>query len=331
MEQQLDISIVIPVYNSAGILPELYAELSEELTRLQLSYEVFFIDDGSSDSSWKTLQSIKQQDTNHVGIVRLTQNYGQHNATLCGLRYTRADKVLTLDDDMEHNPADIERLLQTMKAEKADVVYAVTQQNRNGVREVGSKVWKVGSRYIDESIGQGSSFRLMNRKVVDKVCAHQQNVVFIDEILQWYTGQIAVLKTEFRPRKSGRSGYTPVRLWKLTANLSLNYSTAPLKIMTWVGFSFAVIFGLVGAFFILRKIYGSPAQGFTGLIVAILFSTSILLFCLGIIGQYIARIFTTLNHKPSYWGSEQELLWNNIPKTEKNQSYASEAAYRQPR
>jgi heme/copper-type cytochrome/quinol oxidase subunit 4 len=149
--------------------------------------------------------------------------------------------------------------------------------------------------------GEGSSFRLFSRQLAEQLLKHSQEFVYIDELLLWYTDNIGFVKVEHQKRKYQKSGYSTAKLFKITFNLMIYYTAVPLKFMTYGGLGFSVISFLIGLYYIIKKIFFHHAPpGYTSLIVAILFSTSIIIFSLGIIGEYLHRIYKVQNKKPSY-------------------------------
>jgi glycosyltransferase involved in cell wall biosynthesis len=301
-------SVVVPVYNSAKSLTELVQRILRVFKELNESVEVILVDDNSQDESWEVLCKLKPEYQEQIKIVRFSKNFGQHNATLCGFRYSRGRLILTLDDDLQHQPEDMVALINVMKTTDADLVYGVSKHKQSNYRNWASRLWKFGTKRFDEALGQGSSFRLTKAEIVEKVSAHRQHFVFIDEMIYWYTEYVTTVEVDFQPRPKGKSGYSPIKMFLLAVNLVVFYSTVPLKIMTYGGIVLSFFTFILGLFFIAKKVlYGVPVAGFTALMVTILFSTSIMLICFGIIGQYLGKMFSTLNNKPTYSIKEKEV------------------------
>ncbi|OGT41730.1 MAG: hypothetical protein A3F13_08770 [Gammaproteobacteria bacterium RIFCSPHIGHO2_12_FULL_40_19] len=303
-------SIVIPVYNSQNHLKELYSKLKITLHSISDDYELIFIDDFSRDNSWRTLAAIKNDDPGRIKLIRFSKNFGQHNATMCGLRYSKGELVITLDDDLQHNPKDIPLLINALKEKKVDVIYGIPSnyQHKKFLIKYASRLWKYSSRKIDRSLGEGSSFRIIKREIIEKVTAHTQHFIFIDEILGWYTHIIGIVKIEYGKSNKNKSGYGCLKLLALGLNLIIFYSSLPFKLMLFAGFLMFFSSFFLGLQFLYKKIFiGIPLSGHIVLIVVILFSTSLILICLGIIGQYLRKIFTVLNNKPTY-SIKEELL-----------------------
>lgn len=295
-------SIVVPVFNSQEGLEELYSEISEVFQNKPSDFEVIFVDDGSIDTSWETLKNIQKENIEHVRIVKLSRNYGQHNATLCGLNLVKGQTIITIDDDMQWPPSEIPLLIDAYKQSGNDVVYAVPQKDKkhSGIRNSGSKLVKRTSRRFRKTKGDGSSFRIMSRKIADSICEHRLHFIFIDEIIHWYTDSIGFIKLKHKERKYKTSGYTFVKLFSMTANLVFFYTGFPLKLMVYGGFLASFISFVVGIIYIVKKLFWDVPLGYTSLIVAILFSTSIILFSLGIIGEYLRRMYVVQNKKPPF-------------------------------
>ena len=301
-------SVVIPVFNSAAVLPELFGRLRDILYPIDNHFEVIFIDDFSGDKSWSVLMDLKRANSTQIKILRLSKNYGQHNATLCGLNHANGDYIITLDDDLQHLPEEIPKLIKSMNDSSADVVYGVSDNVHYNYRNAGSKAWKYTAKAVDNGMGNGSAFRLIKRYIVDQIKHHRQFFVFIDELLPWYTSFIHFEKVKFNPNPGRKSGYSLKKLFNLTGSLTIFYGSWPLKMMTYVGLLVSFLSFSAGIYFIIKKIaFDVAIQGFTALIVTILFSTSLILLCFGIIGQYLINAYTVLNQKPSYSIKEKML------------------------
>jgi polyisoprenyl-phosphate glycosyltransferase len=305
----VEYSVVIPVHNSAPMLHELLQRIEKVFMSMNKSFETILIDDASTDNSWQVLQSLKEANPKTAKIIQLSRNYGQHSATLCGIRFCTGRYVITMDDDLQHRPEDIPLLIEKMQSANADVVYGTAQSNSSAAyRRTGSSAWKFFARSLKLGYGDGSSFRLIKMDVASKIAQHTQHFVFIDQLLYWYTQHTALVKVEHLPRSQGRSGYSPARLFFLTSNLLIFYTTLPLKLMTYSGILLSIASLLLALYFIIKKVFMQVnVEGFTALMVTILFATSIMLICFGIIGEYLGRIYSLLSDKPTYSIRESRL------------------------
>jgi polyisoprenyl-phosphate glycosyltransferase len=296
------LSIIVPVFNSSAMLEELHTSIQNTLEGKQ-KFELILIDDGSKDGSWKKIEELKNKFPLTIKGIRLSKNFGQHNALLCGFSFAKGDAILTMDDDLQHPPSEIEKLLQAFEESGADVVYGIYNSKKHSkIRNAGTSVLKNGTKVFVGDNGIGSSFRLMKKNIVDQIILHKHQAhVFIDEILHWYTEKFAYVKVEHHQRKSGKSGFTILKLIIMYFDIVINYTALPLKLMTWIGLiSSLSTFGLAMRFIIRKFFLHLAPEGFTAIIVTVLFSTSLLMFCMGIIGQYLYKIYHLQSRRPPY-------------------------------
>ncbi len=296
-----DYSIVVPVYNSSESLEELFLRIGQTMAVMNATFEVIFVDDDSADTSWNTLESIQKANPERVIAIRLARNFGQHNATICGIAQAKGSYIVTIDDDLQNPPEEILKLAGEMKRSDADLVYGIYGKKHHSMaRNLGSGALKGWSRRIFKTKGNGSSFRLMKSTVAKSLLNHQINFIYIDELFNWYTSHIAFVLVDHQKRPYQQSTYTSHSLFSLVSNLVIYYTAIPLKMMVYGGFSVALFSFLTGVIFIYKKIVHDVPLGFTALIVAILFSTSLILLSLGVIGEYLSRIYMVQNQKPPY-------------------------------
>lgn len=300
--ENLDYSIVVPVFNSELTLEELYERLQKEFTQMAVTWEVIFVDDGSADDSWKVLKNIKESDPSHVKAIRLSKNFGQHNATFCGFSFARGKFVLTIDDDLQIPPEEIKKLISLQKEEDADIVYGTYKKKQHGyARNMGSKYARKSSGHILGRSNPETSFRLIDRQIIEEVLEHHQYFVYIDELLSWYTENISFALVEHRKRETSKSGYNVRKFWQLVSNVIIYYTNIPLRFMVYGGLITSLFFVVLIVYFVFAKIFFNvPVLGYTSLITAILFSTSLIMFCLGVIGEYLRRIYMVQNKKPPF-------------------------------
>ena len=303
-----DYSIVIPVFNSEQSLNELAERIQKVFSSLGKSYEIIFVDDYSSDKSWDAIKSLRQKDPGKVRCIRLAKNYGQHNATLCGFQHATGSFIITLDDDLQNPPEEIPKLIQRIQETSADVVYGISKNQHSLARRTGSGIWKHYSEKFEQGYGNGSSFRLIKSEIIQKIIHYRQYFVFVDQLLYWHTAAAEFVQVEHHARVHGKSRYSRKTLFSLSGNLIIFYTSLPLKLMTYSGIILSFGSMLLALYFILRKIFlHVRVEGFTALIVAILFSTSMMLICFGIIGEYLARIYSVLNERPTFAIKEKQI------------------------
>lgn len=295
-------SVVVPVYNSASTLVELCARIRSTFENLKADFEIVLVNDNSADGSWDVIKNLKQEYGKKLLAIHLRKNFGQHKALLCGFQFATGEFVVTIDDDLQFYPEDIELLIKRIHDTSSDMVYGTYPDERqhSPVRRWGSNfVGYIFEKY-GNTVGEGSSFKIIRSDVIEKIKHYNHSFTFIDEILSWHTTKIEWQDVRHAPRKQGQSGYSILKLVFLTFNLIFAYTTIPLRFMTWFGLASFWICLFIVIFFVYQKVtLGSPL-GFTALIVSIFMSTGIILFSLGIIGEYLDRLFALQHRKPPY-------------------------------
>lgn len=296
-----DYSIIVPVYNSCESLDELYQRIGQTMNKIEKTFEVIFVDDDSSDTSWNILESLQKSNPEKVIAIRLTRNFGQHNATICGVAQASGAFIITIDDDLQNPPEEIIKLIHAMENSDADLVYGIYGQKHHSMaRNLGSGAIKGWSRRLFNTKGDGSSFRLMKSSIGKNLLNHQINFIYIDELFNWYTNHISFVLVDHQKRPYQKSTYTPHTLFSMFSNLVIYYTAIPLRTMVYGGFISALLSFFIGLVFIYKKLVHDVPLGFTALIVTILFSTGIILLSLGIIGEYLSRIYMVQNQKPPF-------------------------------
>lgn len=299
-------SVVVPVYNSKDSLEELFERTNKTFSQINKSFEMIFVEDGGWDGSWEVIKKIKAKNPEIVKGIKLSRNFGQHNAVLCGFAQVQGQYVITIDDDLQLQPEDIAKLIECNKDQLYDLVYGYfTKKNHSAVRNFGSNVIKKSSKVIYKTPGEGSSFRLIRREITDSLVQHSQEFVYIDDLLLWYTTSIGFVEVEHKKRVYNTTQYTTFNLFKLAFRLLVVSTDIPLKIMVYGGFLSSVITFLFGFYYIFRKIFYKVPPGYTSIIVTILFSTSIIILSLGIIGQYLHKVYKMQNKRPAYLVKEK--------------------------
>ncbi len=296
------ISVVVPVYKSEAILPELVQRLSQSLPSLADQYELILVNDCSPDGSWKIICQLQRQYPWICGI-NLMRNYGQHNALLCGIRAARYDVIVTMDDDLQHPPEEIPKLLELL-AGGYDVVYGTPQQEQHGLgRDLASLATKMALRNVvgAEIASQVSAFRAFRKQVADVFRQYEGSFVSVDVLLTWGTNRFAATKVRHEARRQGTSGYTFRKLVTHSMNMMTGFSTVPLQFASIVGFLFT-LFGVGISIYVVTRYFlsGDAVPGFPFLASIIAIFSGAQLFALGIIGEYLARMHFRMMDRPSY-------------------------------
>jgi undecaprenyl-phosphate 4-deoxy-4-formamido-L-arabinose transferase len=300
------LSVVVPVYNSGGILPKLVERLQPVLLGLHRDHELILVNDGSKDDSWKAVRHLVGEKP-FVRGINLMRNYGQHNALLAGIRAARFDTVVTMDDDLQHPPEELPRLLAAFGPE-IDVLYGKPEQMQHGFfRDLSSAITKIALQRAmgSETARMVSAWRVFRTNLRAGFANYNSPFVNIDVLLTWSSRRFAATAVRHDPRDSGSSNYGIGKLIRHTLNMMTGFSVLPLQLASIVGFVFTLFGMAVLAYVVGRYIlFGSSVAGFPFLASIIAIFSGAQLFALGIIGEYIASIhFRTMN-RPAYTVSE---------------------------
>ena len=296
------LSIVVPVYRSAGLLAKLHRRIADAMNALGIPYELIFVEDCGGDHSWEVIQALAKQHPSVQGL-RMARNFGQHNALLAGIRAARGAWIATIDDDLQNPPEEIGKLLAKAR-EGFDVVYGKPRKQTHGVfRDMASSVTKMVLRGAmgAEVATNVSAFRVFNTSLRNAFEHYQGPTVNIDVLLTWGTRSYAAIEVTQDERAEGESGYTLRKLIAHAMNMMTGFSVLPLQVASLAGFLFA-LFGVgVMAYVVIRYfIDGSPVPGFPFLASIISLFAGIQLFALGIIGEYLARMHMRSMNRPAY-------------------------------
>jgi len=303
----IDYSVVVPVYNSEQTLAELFMRTRAVFAELGRSFEMIFVEDCGSDQSWQVLRELSERYPGEAVAIRLARNFGQHNATLCGFHYAQGNYVVTIDDDLQIPPEEIPRLIEEQQRSGAEMVYGYFAEKHHGIiQNLGSYFIRKTFELTFKAKGKGSSFRLITASLIEKVRSHRQNFVFIDGLLFWYTQFVSRTLVRHEPRKFGRSGYSLFKSLRLATHVFFNFTTLPLRWTIYVGLFISTISLALGVTFFIRAFFYTTPPGWASLAVTILFVGGSILMVLGIIGEYISRIFTLNNERPQF--SVKEVL-----------------------
>ncbi|MGA8743078.1 MAG: glycosyltransferase family 2 protein, partial [Terracidiphilus sp.] len=273
-------------------------------------FEIIFVEDGGGDGSWSIIASLASTD-HRVRGIRMSRNYGQHNALLCGIRAAKHGIILTMDDDLQHPVSEISPMLAALKPEY-DVVYGAPQEEQHGIlRNFASRLTKIAlaSTMGADTARNVSAFRVFRTRLRDGFQTYRSPSVSIDVLLTWTTTRFTAIKVRHALRSKGVSGYTPGKLIRHAVNLMTGFSTLPLQIASVVGFVF-VLFGFSVLAYVLANyaIRGAAVPGFTFLASVIAIFSGAQLFALGIFGEYLARMHFRSMDRPPYLVGETAAL-----------------------
>lgn len=293
------LSIVIQVYNGA----ESVGELCDALERLEIAggHEIVLVNDGSPDNSLDVCRGIVARSRVPVTLVDLARNYGEHNAVMAGLRHASGAHVITMDDDLQNPPEEVTRLLAHAQATGKDVVYTYYDEKQHAWwRNLGSRFtnWVAGFVLEKPKDLYLSSFRCMSAFVVREVTRYDGPFPYVDGLLLQVTQSIGSLLVAHLPRAVGRSNYTMRRLVRLWMSMFVNFSIMPLRISTLTGFALSAFGAVAGLAAIVEALFFEPPAGWGSLMAAVLLLSGVQLVILGIVGEYLGRLYLTANRKP---------------------------------
>jgi len=292
----------VPVYNGRQSLEPLVDGLEEVLSQCTDNFEIILVNDGSKDNSWQIIEKLVEGRKTVRGF-NLMRNYGQHNALLAGIRLARCPIIVTVDDDLQHPPQEIPKLLEKLD-EGFDVVYGAPETAQHGLwRNLASQITKMAlSSVINVKIARKvSAFRAFRTSLRDTFADYRGAHPSIDVLLSWGTNRFSSVSVRHQSREKGRSNYTFAKLVTHAINMITGFSTLPLRVASILGFTFT-LFGLFVLLFVLIRylIWGSPVAGFPFLASTIAIFSGVQLFAIGTIGEYLARMYIRLMDRPSY-------------------------------
>ena len=303
------ISLVVPCFNEEGNVEAIYQLIKTELDPL-VNFELIFVDDGSSDQTLLRIIQIGQQDS-RVRYITLSRNFGHQNALKAGLDYAKGDAVISLDADLQHPPRLIKEFIEKWQ-QGYDVIYSVRKDgNEIGLfKRLSSKLfYRFINLFSDTTIQEGAAdFRLLDRKVVNVIKALPENYLFIRGLTSWVGFKQIGIEYKAEKRFSGQSKYSLKRMIHFASSGITSFSTKPLKVSIYLGFTIAIISFIYGLYAIFEAVFTSNViQGWTSVIVSVLFIGGIQLIMIGILGEYLGKLFMENKRRPNYVIKETNL------------------------
>jgi glycosyltransferase involved in cell wall biosynthesis len=301
MKRPFGLSIVIPVYNGAQSIGELVDALAT--LKPEGGHEIVLVNDGSPDNSDEVCRKLAERTDIPVTYVHLSRNYGEHNAVMAGLRHARGDYVITMDDDLQNPPSEVVRLYDHCRNGNLDVAYTYYAQKKHEPwRNLGSRFanW-VADQVLDKPKGVYlSSFRCMSAFVVESITRYEGPFPYVDGLIMQVTSRIDRILVEHLPRVSGHSNYTFRRLVRLWLNLFVNFSALPLHLSTFLGIFMSGLGAVWALVVAIEAMMGDPPEGWASILVTVLIVSGAQFIMLGMMGEYIGRLFISANKKPQF-------------------------------
>jgi len=304
MDRETMISLVIPVYNEEANLPRLIERLRSVMQTTGRSYEIIFVDDGSRDHSLSVLKSFLIHP--EVKVVELTRNYGQHAAIFSGFSLVRGDIVITLDADLQNPPEEIPNLIRVMEEGDYDVVGTIRKERKDSfLRTFPSRMINVVTRRITKvnMSDWGCMLRAYRRNIVERMVNCHEHSTFIPALATYFAKKVTEIEVAHQERHAGESHYSLRKLINLQFDLVSSFSDFPLKFIMYAGIGMAFLGVFFGVFLgIARLVYGAhwAAQGVFTLFAILFAFVGLQFFALGVMGEYIGRIYREVRKRPEY-------------------------------
>ena len=301
-DKEIDISIVVPVFNEIDLIEELLSRIKNVCGGLSKTCEIVIIDDGSTDGSYEKLKQIQVND-NSLRIVKFTRNFGQQAAVLAGFRISKGDIIVQLDSDLQNPPEEIPKLLSAM-SENIDLVTTIHRKRLDSaLRVMGSRcLLKIGQMLFGDAVKLNlSSFRALRRSVVKKIETCKDRSRYMAVLMSWMGLPTTEIEVEHHERKKGNTKYSILNLLILSWDLVTGYSSFPLRTVTYMGMFGALLGFLMMAFLLFQRIVnGILIEGFVVLLAVFAFFAGVQLLSIGFLGEYLGRVHHQIQERPDY-------------------------------
>ncbi len=306
MSSQSRYSVVIPVYKSANIVGDTIDQTVTFFEKHNLAYELILINDGSPDQSWDVLRE-KAGANPHLIAINFLRNYGQHTAVFCGLQHSSGDYVITIDDDLQNPPEEIIHLIEKAKAGHDLVFGQFRAKQHAGYRRLGTRIigainTRIFHKPDDLSL---TNFRMIRRDVVDRMCQYRTGYPYIPGLALMFSANAANVLVEHRLRPVGKSNYNLLKIAELVMRILFNYSSYPLRVVSFIGGIIAVLSFLLGIYFLVKALFvGTTVPGWASVVVLLAFFNGITILILSMLGEYTIRLLNQTSQAQSYYIKE---------------------------
>lgn len=301
----MKISFVIPCYKSVKTIKNVVLEIEEVSNKIKCDYEIILVNDASPDDTYKTLKDLAKSN-NHILAVNLAKNSGQASATMCGLRFATGDYIVCGDDDGQTPFCEVNKLLQELEDKRYDVVCGkyVDRDQKNAFRNLGTILnIKMSELILDQPKNlYMSAFFIARKFVIDEIVKYNNPYPYITGLLLRTTNKIGNVEVKQRDREYGNSGYSLKKLISLWMNGFTTFSVKPLRMSTLLGIIMAILGFSYGILVIIQKLFIKELilPGYSSLMAVLLFIGGVIMIMLGLIGEYIGRIYICINNSPQY-------------------------------
>jgi polyisoprenyl-phosphate glycosyltransferase len=296
------VSVIIPCYNEEENIPYLYKKLVEHLS-LYNSYEIIFVDDGSSDNSLEQIKSLVKIDQG-IKYISFSRNFGHENAIKAGIDHSTGDCIINMDADLQHPPHEIKSLIDKW-LEGFDVVYTIRSDEENmGLRNrfISRIYYKIFNQLSDTKIAEtASDFRLIDKNVADVIKSLKENYIFMRALVSWVGFKQSFIYYKPNARYTGKTKYSVKKLFRLAFTGITSFSVRPLQISIFIGFIIAFLAFIYGLYVIYIVMFTTHAvHGWASITASVLFIGGLQLIMIGVIGEYLGKLFMENKRRPNY-------------------------------
>jgi glycosyltransferase involved in cell wall biosynthesis len=302
-EPMTEISIVVPLHNEEANIEHFFSRFEDLLKKLDVTYEIVCVNDGSTDGTLEALRKHQEKDP-HIRLIDLSRNFGKEVALTAGLDHCCGAVVIPIDADLQDPPELIPEMIAKWR-EGYDMVYA-TRRSRHGEsavkRTTANLFYRLLGRISEVEIPRNTGdFRLMDRRVVDALRLMPERNRFMKGLFAWVGFKQTAIYYDRDPRLAGETSWNYIRLWRLAVDGITSFSAAPLKVWSYLGLALSLTALIYAAYLVIRVlVQGIDVPGYASMMVVILFMGGMQLITLGIIGEYLSRIFTEVKGRPLY-------------------------------
>jgi dolichol-phosphate mannosyltransferase len=308
------LSIIIPAFNEEGNITKIVDVIDNLMTENKIDYEIVFINDGSKDNSWQEICAVAEKNSN-ISAVNFSRNFGKESAIFAGLKYAKGDACVLIDCDLQHPPKKIVEMYRIWENNDVDIVEA-----RKSSRGKENFLYKLFSNFFYKLIRvesgidmkNTSDFKLMSRQVIDSLNEMPERLTFFRAMSSWVGFKTETIYFDVEERQIGKTKWSLRKLINYAISSITSYTSAPMQLVTVVGVITFIISVILGINTLYNKISGRSLEGFSTVILLQLFTSSVIMFSLGIIGYYLAKIYEEIKRRPRY-------IVNEVIESKKNQ------------
>lgn len=304
----LKYSVVIPVFNSEKTIKEVIQRTIQFFESKELRYEIIAVNDGSEDNSWDTISRLCDENSNLI-CINLARNFGQHNANLCGFQRASGDYVITMDDDLQNPPEEIEKLISKSR-EGHDLVIGKFMQKKHSLnRRIGSKI--VGKLnaivFLKPKHLTMTNFRLIRRDIISRICEYKGADPYIPGLVVLYASNPANIEVQHLERAFGKSNYGIRKISKLVFSILFNYSVIPLRLAIIMGLVISILGVSYGSFVVINSYFSDTSvPGWASIVTLMSFSSAFTLLLLGALGEYLIYLIKSINTPSNFLIMEEK-------------------------